>query len=100
MEIEFIDPLQLITMENLNSLKTRAIAFGYEALSLIVTGLLGILASEEFASLITTHWGETIYTSLALLILTGAIKYVRNWKILKDAEEFGSVEDRKEIVII
>lgn len=87
-------------MNNLNSIKTRAIAFGYEALSLLLTGLLGTLASEEFETIITTHFGETVYTSLALLLLTGAIKYARNWKVLKDAEKFGSLEDRKKIVII
>jgi hypothetical protein len=63
---------------NIDLFKTRAIAFAYEAGSLVAFAIISALSSPEFSALITEHFGETVYGGLILLVLNGIIKHIRN----------------------
>ena len=61
----------------------RLKSFGYELATLVVLGILGVLSSSEFSTLVTTHFGDTATASLILLVTSGIVKHVRNLDALK-----------------
>lgn len=71
-------------------LKVRVTAFIYEAGTLIVAGVIGVLASPEFSELISTHFGDTIFGTLVLLVVTGIVKHFRNTVVLGNAQRVGA----------
>lgn len=73
-----------------NLIKTRLISFAYEAFSLIITGFVGVLASDEFRAIILEHTGETITGSIAVLVLAGIVKHLRNLSVVKKYEQVGA----------
>ena len=63
-------------------IKIRFVAFGYQALSLIVVALTGVLASGEFKTLITENFGESVGASLILLGVNALVAHMRNLSIV------------------
>jgi len=61
-------------------LVARLKGFGFEAASMVGVGILGVFMSPEFQALITEHFGETLLTSTAVLLITGVAKHLRNVK--------------------
>lgn len=79
----------------------RVIAFLYEAGTLIVLAVLGVLVSPEFQSVVTSHFGDSVTASLIMLAVTGLVKHVRNLSALKKAEEqLGSTDEARRSVIL
>lgn len=70
---------------NTDLIKARLVSFAYEAGTLIASSVLGVFVSPDFAALVQAHFGVGMTTSLILLIVTGAVKHLRNLKVLKDA---------------
>ncbi len=71
---------------NSNLIKARLIAFFYEAGTLIVLGVLGVLSSPEFAQAVTNHFGESVGGSLILLAVSAGVKHVRNMLVMANAD--------------
>jgi len=69
-------------MENKDLIKIRIRSFAVEALSLVGMTLFGVLASEEFKTLITAHAGTGIFGTVAVLLVTGLVKHLRNKYVL------------------
>lgn len=63
--------------------KTRIVSFGWSALSLFVVAIAGVLASNDFRTLIFQHFGNTFYTSLALLFIPEIVKHLRNLAVTR-----------------
>jgi len=63
-------------------LKTRVVSFAYEFATLIVTATLGIFASPEFANLVGEHFGTGMVGSIIMLAVMGAVKHIRNKKLV------------------
>lgn len=74
---------------DVNLIKARVAAFAWEAFSLILVAVTGVLSSDEFRALITEYTGETVFGSLALLVLAGIVKHLRNLSVLKKYERVG-----------
>lgn len=64
-------------------LQVRIKAFGLELLSVALSGVLGYLASPDFAGLVNAHFGESAIGALLLLVVTGIVKHIRNKRVLK-----------------
>lgn len=56
----------------------RVKSFVYELLSMVGLSLAAFLTSDNFQRLIQTHFGETVVAGLALLLIQGAAKHLRN----------------------
>ena len=57
-----------------------------------VIGITAFLASPDFASLVTEHFGNTAITSLVLLVVPEVAKHLRNLVAIKKLGAIGEVE--------
>lgn len=73
----------------------RLKSFGYELLGLVITGLGGFLLSQDFADLVSTHFGETLTASIIMLAVSGVAKHLRNIKLDK---QFGAGSSAKHYI--
>jgi len=73
-----------------NLIQARVVAFLYEAGTIVGLAIIAALASPEFAAVITSHFGDGVTGSLVLLFVSGAVKHIRNLKVVSDAEDLGS----------
>lgn len=86
---------------NFDLIKTRIVAFLYEAGVMIALSILGYLASQDFANLVTQNFGESIVGSLILLGVSGIVKHLRNLSVLKKYDTLGAANgERKPPVLI
>lgn len=85
---------------NYELLKLRAVAFGYEAASLFLSVFVAVLASPDFAALVTTHFGDTVLGGVLLLVLTGLVKHLRNLDVIKKAEVGGDNNESQPFYLI
>jgi len=74
-------------------IKVRVTAFIYEAGTLICLGILGVLGSPEFAALIDTHFGDTVWAGIIALVVTGIVKHARNAMVLGNAKKLAGRGD-------
>lgn len=81
-------------------LKVRLISFGYSLLSLVGVAIVGVFTSQDFAVLVTQHFGQGIISTLILLAVTEAVKHIRNLSVLKQAGLGGSLDAYDKDVII
>lgn len=68
----------------------RLKSFGYSLLAFAVTGVLGFLVSPEFSALVTENFGDSVATTLVLLIVPEVVKHLRNLSVVS---KFGSTRD-------
>lgn len=68
---------------NTTLIKARLISFGYEAGTLAVSAILGMLVSPQFATVLQANFGEGMATSIILLVVSGTVKHIRNLKVIK-----------------
>lgn len=73
-------------------LKIRAVSFGYDALSLLLTVLVATMASPQFSDLVTQHFGDTALGGIALIVVANLVKHLRNLDIV---QKVGSIEGAK-----
>ncbi len=66
-----------------NLLQIRLISFLHEAGTLIVVALLGVFSSPAFAEIVMANLGTGVFSSVALLAITGLVKHIRNKMKLK-----------------
>lgn len=85
---------------DINEIKRRTISFGYEALALFLTSFIAFLSSESFATLIQDHFGGTLVSGIALLIVSGVVKLLRNSRILKQHEALGAAGGSEPPILI
>lgn len=76
-----ITSLQIINMTS-DLIKIRVRSFFYELGALVLTLLGGLLLSDDFATIITNNFGETVLTSIVLLAVTALGKHIRNVKLV------------------
>ena len=69
-------------MEN-KLIQARVQAFLVQAGSLIVVAIIGVLLSQDFKTLVISHFGDTFVTSAGLLLLNGIASHIRNVFALK-----------------
>ena len=67
----------------------RLKSFGFSLLGVAITGVLGFLSSADFATLVSTNFGEGAATTLVLLVVTEVVKHLRNLSVLK---KFGATK--------
>ena len=77
--------------------QVRVRAFVWQLVSLLVVAVGGVLLSEDFRTLVTTHFGDTFITSSALLLVTGLVSHVRNKIALK---KLGAYGEPYEVILI
>lgn len=82
-----------------NLIKVRLVAFGYEAGSLLLTAILGVLVSSDFSQLVTEHFGMGVLASVILLGISAGVKHLRNLRVLKKFS-LGSTSDQEPPVLI
>jgi hypothetical protein len=75
--------------------KVRLTAFGYQALSLIIVAVMGVLVSEDFKGLVVQNFGDTFITSAVLLIINGVVAHIRNIRMLG---KLGGSEDKRFLI--
>lgn len=68
----------------------RVKSFAWDILGIVITGVSGFLLSPDFASIVTNHFGETALTSIALVVITGIAKTLRNMKVQTELGSTGS----------
>lgn len=61
----------------------RIKSFLYEAGSVILTAVCGVLVSDDFSNLLTEHFGEGLIVSVVLLLISGGVKHLRNLQVIK-----------------
>ena len=77
--------------------EVRVKAFFAQLASLLVVAAGGVFLSEDFRSLVTTHFGDTFITSAALLFVTGLVSHVRNKIALR---KLGAYGEPYEVILI
>lgn len=70
-----------------NPLILRLKSFGYNLLSAVVVALLGFFSSPEFATLITQNFGDTVLSTVLLLLVPELVKYIRNAFVIAKANK-------------
>jgi hypothetical protein len=73
-------------------LLVRTKSFLYSLLGFTVVGVLGFLASPDFANLIVANFGESAVTSLVLLVVPEVVKHIRNLQAIKQFGGEGEVD--------
>lgn len=69
---------------DLHLLKIRAISFGYDAVSLLLTVLVATLASPQFADIVNEHFASTGFAGIILIVIANLVKHLRNLDIVQD----------------
>ena len=73
-------------------ISVRIKSFLYSLCSYAVVAVLAFLASPDFATLVTEHFGNTAVTSLVLIVVPEVVKHFRNLQAVKDLGGQGEVE--------
>ena len=81
---------------NTDLIVARLKAFGFEAGSLILTAIMGVLISPEFSALISTHFGTGVITSVVVLAISG---FAKNYYNEMQIKKLGAVGDRPRFLI-
>ena len=84
--------------QNFELLKVRVLAFLFEAFSLLLTTIAGVLISEEFRALVIEHFGVGLTGSVVLLLVSGLAKHLHNIQVIRKVE-LGSISRRAKILI-
>lgn len=73
-------------MDTFNLFWIRVKSFLAEASVLCAVAFIGVLASEDFANLMTQEFGEVWGGGFAVLLVNGIVKHLLNLKAIKDYE--------------
>lgn len=87
-------------MNNWDLYKLRLISFGWSVLSLVTTVVVGALASPEFATIVTQHFGTGAVSMLVLMGVTELVKHVRNVRVLNTAGRVGGAARQSLVTLI
>lgn len=78
--------------------KVRLVSFGWSCLSFFATGLVTMLASDDFRALIENNFGGSVFGTLLVLLVTELVKHLRNTQLLK-SYQVGGRYDEKPVII-
>lgn len=81
-------------------LQTRVKAFLLEAGALLLVGVTATLASPQFADIVTSHFGTSIWGSFLLLAVNGLVKHVANVSALHTSAELGANGESKAVILV
>lgn len=69
--------------------KVRLVSFGWSCFTFFGTGLVAMLGSDEFRSIIELHFGGSVFGTLLVLLVTELVKHLRNTQLLKSYQVGG-----------
>jgi hypothetical protein len=73
---------------------TRIKSFLLSLGSLLLTGLVGVLVSDDFKNLVQEYAGSSVTGTIVMLLLSEGIKHLRNKIVIgKAIKTFGSDDD-------
>ena len=78
-------------------IKIRLVSFAYEACTFFIGIFATAIASDEFRAILEQHFGTSVGGTLALLVLTGVVKHLRNRGLVD--KEFGGTRDADQVLI-
>ena len=84
---------------NYDLIKVRIVAFVNEAFALFLYTFVGVLASNDFQTLVIEHTGATAFSGVAILLLNAGVKHMRNLKVLREYDRVGGTGGEAPIII-
>lgn len=64
-------------------MSVRIKSFLWSLIGMVITAILGVFTSDEFAFLVDEHLGGTIIGAIVLLVVSEGAKHLRNLSVMK-----------------
>lgn len=81
-------------------LSIRIKSFGISLIATALIAISGYVLSADFSSVVTEHFGTTVGSTIALLVVRELASHFRNKYQLGKVQNFGRLDDGEPIVLI